>query len=397
MARQLQDRRYPAQDAALKRERHARAGPVLIFGLPEKVRNRSNLTRGRDLLKANAISNAIDLSVVIPVFNEEAGIDALIARVSAACSAIFGDRYEIILVNDGSRDGSWPLICAHAERDPRIVAVNLSRNHGHQLALTAGLTQVRGELIFVLDADLQDPPELLGPMLAKIREGNDVVYGQRAERLGETAFKRGTAAIFYRLLSRMTDTSIPQDTGDFRLMTRRVVDQLNAMPERYRFMRGLVSWVGFRQAAFPYQRDARFAGESHYPLGKMIAFAIDAVTSFSVIPLRFASHLGMMFGAAGLLALGWIAAVWLAGGTVQGWASLAALILIMGSVQLIMLGVFGEYLGRMYMEAKHRPLFIISEVRRSPELIDAEGMDHKATNPVARMEQQLRESFRAAG
>ncbi len=346
---------------------------------------------------ANNISNPLDLSVVIPVFNEEAGIDALVARVTGVCSAVFGDRYEIILVNDGSRDGSWPLICAHAERNPHIVAVNLSRNYGHQMALTAGLNHVRGALAFVLDADLQDPPELLEPMLAKIREGYDVVYGQRTSRQGETAFKRGTASIFYRLLGSMTDTNIPRDTGDFRLMTRRVVEQLNAMPERYRFTRGLVSWVGFKQAAFPYEREARFAGQSHYPLTKMIALAIDAVTSFSVVPLRFASHLGMIFGAAGLLALFWIAAVWLAGGTVQGWASLAALTLIMGSVQLIMLGVFGEYLGRMYMESKHRPLFIVSEVRHNPASTDTAGDDDRASNPVALMEQQLRESFRAAG
>lgn len=311
------------------------------------------------------------LSVVIPVYNEEAGLAALVERVTGAAAAIFGEDYELILVNDGSKDGSWAAICAHAARDPRIVAIDLARNHGHQLALTAGLHHVRGDLVFVLDADLQDPPELLGPMLAKLREGNDVVYGQRIRRHGETAFKRGTASLFYRLLARMVDTHIPRDTGDFRLMTRRVVDQLNAMPERYRFIRGLVSYVGFNQAAFPYERDARFAGETNYPLRKMVALAIDAVTSFSVVPLRFASHLGMLFGLAGLASLIGIGWVWLQGGTVQGWASLAALILIMGSVQLLVLGVFGEYLGRMYMEGKHRPLFIIAEVRRHPVAITA--------------------------
>lgn len=316
-------------------------------------------------------SGSCELSVVIPVYNEEAGIDALVARVTAAARAIFADRYELILVNDGSRDGSWAAICAHAARDPRIVAIDLSRNHGHQLALTAGLSQVRGEVVFVLDADLQDPPELLAPMLAKLREGYDVVYGQRIKRHGETAFKRGTASLFYRMLGRMVDTHIPRDTGDFRLMTRRVVDQLNAMPERYRFIRGLVSYVGFDQIAFPYERDARFAGETNYPFSKMLALAIDAVTSFSVVPLRFASHLGMLFGIAGLVSLLGIVWVWTQGGTVEGWASLAALILIMGSVQLLVLGVFGEYLGRMYMEAKQRPLFIIAEVRRHPVAIAA--------------------------
>lgn len=316
-------------------------------------------------------SGSCALSVVIPVYNEDAGLDALVARVSAAAREIFAEDYEFILVNDGSKDGSWARICQHAERDPRIVAINLARNHGHQLALTAGLNHVRGELVFVLDADLQDPPELLGPMLARLREGHDVVYGQRIKRHGETAFKRGTAALFYRMLGKMVDTHIPPDTGDFRLMTRRVVEQLNAMPERYRFIRGLVSFVGFSQVPYPYERDARFAGETNYPLRKMVALAIDAVTSFSVVPLRFASHLGMLFGIAGLASLGGIGWVWLEGGTVQGWASLAALILIMGSVQLLVLGVFGEYLGRMYMEAKHRPLFIIAEVRRHPVAANA--------------------------
>lgn len=334
------------------------------------------------------------LSVVIPVYNEEAGLDALVARVTAAAEAIFADDFEFLLVNDGSRDGSWAKICAHADRDPRIVAIDLSRNHGHQLALTAGLNHVRGDLVFVLDADLQDPPELLGPMLARLREGHDVVYGQRIKRHGETAFKRGTAALFYRLLDRMVDTAIPRDTGDFRLMTRRVVEQLNAMPERYRFIRGLVSYVGFSQVAFPYERDPRFAGETNYPLRKMIALAIDAVTSFSTVPLRFASHLGMLFGIAGLVSLIGIVWVWMDGGTVQGWASLAALILIMGSVQLLVLGVFGEYLGRMYMEAKHRPLFIVAEVRRHPSLTASRPA---ASGEAASPETEPREGIRVAG
>lgn len=333
-----------------------------------------------------------ELSVVIPVYNEEAGLDALIARVTASAGAIFADRFELVLVNDGSKDGSWEAICAHAERDSRIVAINLARNHGHQLALTAGLNHARGELVFVLDADLQDPPELLGPMLAKVREGYDVVYGQRVKRHGETAFKRGTASLFYRMLASMVDTQIPRDTGDFRLMTRRVVDQLNAMPERYRFIRGLVSYIGFNQIAFPYERDARFAGETNYPLRKMLALAADAVTSFSTVPLRFASHLGMLFGIAGLVALVWVVWQWMQGGTVQGWASLAALTLIMGSVQLLVLGVFGEYLGRMYMEAKRRPLFIISEIRRHPVSLDA-----KPAGAEGMIEPELHESLHVAG
>lgn len=340
---------------------------------------------------ASPIAPPIELSVLVPVYNEEAGLDALIARVIPVCESLFGDRFELVLVNDGSRDRSWPIICAHVDRDPRIRGINLSRNHGHQLALSAGLAHVRGELVFVLDADLQDPPELLGPMLAKIREGHDVAYGQRIKRHGETAFKRGTAALFYRLLDRLVDTHIPRDTGDFRLMTRRVVDQLNAMPERYRFVRGMVSWIGFAQAAVPYERDPRFAGETHYPLAKMVALAVDAVTSFSVVPLRLASHLGMVFGLAGLLGLVWIVAVWLAGGTVQGWASLASLVLIIGSVQLLVLGVFGEYLGRMYMESKRRPLYIIAELRGHS------AASAEAGAPVRALEEELQERIGVAG
>ena len=332
-----------------------------------------------------------ELSVVIPVYNEEAVLDALVERVTSASSAVFGNRFEIILVNDGSKDKSWQAIRAHADRDGRIVGINLSRNHGHQLALTAGLAHVRGAYVFVLDADLQDPPELLGPMLEKAQEGYDVVFGQRTKRRGETAFKRGTASLFYRLLGTMIDTDIPRDTGDFRLMTRRVVDRLNAMPERFRFIRGMVSFVGFAQVAFPYEREPRLAGETSYPIAKMIALAVDAITSFSTVPLRFSSHLGMLFGFAGLLAMVWVVSVWMAGGTVEGWASLAVLILLMGSVQLMVLGVFGEYLGRMYMEAKQRPLFIVSEVYR--HVVSA---DVQTDNPVARMEQKLHETYRAA-
>jgi dolichol-phosphate mannosyltransferase len=329
------------------------------------------------------------LSVVVPVYNEEAGIDELMRRVESVCAAQYPGDFEILLINDGSSDDSWPHICRHADAKPHVVGINLSRNHGHQLALAAGLEHVRGELVFVLDADLQDPPELLGEMAAKIADGADVVYGQRTARAGETAFKRGTAALFYRFLQTMTDVAIPRDTGDFRLMTRRVVEQLKAMPERYRFVRGMVSWIGFRQVAVPYERDARFAGQTNYPLRKMIGLAVDAVTSFSTVPLRFASHLGMAFGLLGILALGWVGWGWLSGEAVQGWASLAALILIIGSVQLMVLGVFGEYLGRMYMETKNRPLFIVDEIRS--QAANAEG-----ANPVHEMERALQQTYRRA-
>lgn len=313
----------------------------------------------------NTVRTKPTLSVVIPCYNEEGGIDQLMRRLVPICQQQFPDDYEIVLVNDGSRDHTWERICDHADQSRHVVGIDLSRNHGHQLALTAGLELCGGQLIFILDADLQDPPEFLGPMLEKLRVGNhDVVYGQRVSRAGETVFKKTTASLFYRLLNRLTDVDIPVNTGDFRLMTRRVVDQLVAMPERFRFVRGMVCWVGFSQAAFPYEREARFAGETNYSLRKMISFALDAITGFSTMPLRFASHLGLIFGLCALGALGWVVASYLFFGTVAGWTSLAALILIIGSVQMMMLGMFGEYLGRMYMEGKQRPLFIIRDVRR---------------------------------
>jgi glycosyltransferase involved in cell wall biosynthesis len=308
----------------------------------------------------------VGFSVVVPCYNEEAVVDALIARLAPVCELAFPGDYEIMLINDGSRDHTWSIICDHAKRSPHVVGVDLARNHGHQLALTAGLQLCRGELVLVIDADLQDPPELLSQMLEKITDGYDVVYGQRVFRRGETFFKRATAAGFYRLLEGLIDISIPRDTGDFRLMTRRVVDQLTAMPERFRFIRGMVSWVGFNQTSIPYERDARFAGKSHYPIRKMLGLALDAITSFSTLPLRVASHLGIAFGLFGLGMLVWVLLSYLNHGTVQGWTSMIAVVLIIGSIQLLILGVFGEYLGRMYMETKRRPLFIVREIRRVP-------------------------------
>lgn len=278
------------------------------------------------------------------------------------CHDCVGDNYELVLVNDGSSDASWTIMCDLANQDQQVVAVNLSRNHGHQLALSAGLQVCRGERVFVLDADLQDPPELLAKMMALMDEGCDVVYGQRIKREGETAFKKLTAFAFYRLLNRMVDINIPSDTGDFRLMSRRAVDILNSMPEHHRFIRGMVSWIGLRQQALPYERAARFAGETKYPLSKMIRFAVDAITGFSVHPLRVASVLGIWFGVAALMMLVYVVAQYFLGNTVQGWTSLAVIILALGSVQLFVAGVMGEYLGRLYMESKGRPLFIIQEI-----------------------------------
>jgi dolichol-phosphate mannosyltransferase len=271
------------------------------------------------------------LSVVIPCFNEIEGIGELYRRVTAVCGDVAEGSYEIVLVNDGSTDGTRDSIAELCGRDGRLVLVDLSRNYGHQIALTAGLELCRGERILVLDADLQDPPELLPEMMARMDEGHDVVYGQRVRREGESWFKKSTASIFYRLLSRMADIEIARDTGDFRLMSRRALDQLNAMPERYRFIRGMVSWIGF--------------------------------------------SLGFAFGLLGILALGWTFYGWLVGDVVEGWTSLASVVLILGSVQLFVLGIFGEYLGRMYMETKGRPLYVVSEIVTSGGLRVEAGSD----------------------
>lgn len=311
--------------------------------------------------------NAPALSIVIPCYNEEACLAELHRRASAAARACAGESYEILLINDGSRDHSWAAMQDLARADPHLVAINLSRNHGHQLALTAGLDLCSGERILIIDADLQDPPELLPAMIEEMdRQGADVVYAVRRARAGETAFKRGTAKIFYRLLSRMSDVEIPIDAGDFRLMSRRSLDALLSMPEQARFIRGLVAWVGFRQVPIVYDRAERFSGVSKYPLAKMISFAFDAVTGFSTAPLRMASHVGLWLVAASLLLLIYIGLSWLAERTIQGWTSLMLVVVILGAVQMFVLGMIGEYLGRLYIEAKRRPLYIVAEMVGRP-------------------------------
>jgi dolichol-phosphate mannosyltransferase len=303
------------------------------------------------------------LSIVIPCFNEEACIPELHRRLTGAARKAVGEDYEIVLVNDGSRDGSWAAIQKLAASDPHVVGVNLSRNHGHQLALTAGLDLCRGETILIIDADLQDPPELLPAMLDAMREQDaDVVYGVRRSRSGETAFKRATAHGFYRLLSRATEIDIPLDTGDFRLMSRRALDALLAMPEQSRFIRGMVAWIGFRQVPFAYDREERFAGTTKYPLSKMLRFAFDALTGFSSAPLKLASHAGLLLSLGSLLLLTYIAYAFVAGQSIQGWTSLMLVVVVLGAVQMFVLALMGEYIGRLYNEAKGRPLYIVQEV-----------------------------------
>jgi dolichol-phosphate mannosyltransferase len=303
------------------------------------------------------------LSVVIPCYNEESCLKELHRRVSSAAREAVGDSHEIVLINDGSRDSSWQVMQELSALDSRVVAVNLSRNHGHQLALTAGLDLCCGDRILIIDADLQDPPELMAAMMAEMdRSRADVVYAVRRARQGETAFKKTTAKIFYRLLDKLTDVEIPLDTGDFRLMSRRALDAFLSLPEQARFIRGMVSWVGFRQVPFLYDRAERFSGSTKYPLRKMIAFALDAVTGFSTAPLRLASHIGLWLVLASMLLVVYIAIGFFTGSAVQGWTSTMLVVVLLGAVQMFVLGMIGEYLGRLYIESKRRPLYIVADI-----------------------------------
>jgi polyisoprenyl-phosphate glycosyltransferase len=302
----------------------------------------------------------IKLSIVVPCFNEEACLPVLHERLTAAARKAVGEDYEILFVNDGSRDGSWEVMRRLADEDPHLLAVNLSRNHGHQLALTAGLDLCAGDKVLIIDADLQDPPELLPAMLETMaREQADVVYGVRRSRRGETTFKRATAHAFYRLLSRATEVDIPLDAGDFRLMSRRALDSFLAMPEQARFIRGMVAWIGFRQVPILYDREVRLAGETKYPFGKMLRFAIDALTGFSSAPLKLASHAGLALSVGSVLIILYILGAWLSGRSIPGWTSLMLVVVVLGAVQMFVLALMGEYIGRLYNESKRRPLYIV--------------------------------------
>ncbi|HVV48167.1 MAG TPA: glycosyltransferase family 2 protein [Polyangia bacterium] len=304
------------------------------------------------------------LSLVLPIFNEEAIIPELDRRLRAFLADVgsgVGEAWEVIFVNDGSRDQSFALLEALAAREPRYKVLSLSRNFGHQMAITAGLDRANGEAVVVMDADLQDPPEVVRQMVARWREGFDVVFGVRSQRHGETIFKKLTAALYYRLLRAMLGgVSIPVDAGDFRLMSRPVVLTLRALREQHRFVRGLVWWVGFRQTAVSYERPARFAGETKFPLRRMLRFAVDGITSFSTVPLRMAIWFGIL---AGLVAMGGgVWALWekLYGtGVVKGWTTIMILVGLGSSAQLLMTGILGEYVGRIYEEVKRRPLYVV--------------------------------------
>ena len=310
------------------------------------------------------------LSAVVPVFNEEDGIPELHRRLKAALDSA-GMPYEMVLVNDGSRDGSGEALDAVAASDPTVVVVHLSRNFGHQAALAAGLAQARGQAVVVLDADLQDPPEMIPALLEQWQSGYQIVYGQRIKRRGDPIVKRALAWMYYRVVRDLASVDLPTDAGDFCLMDRAVVDILNAMPERNRYIRGLRAWVGFRQTAVPFERAGRFAGERKYSFGHSLSLALNGIFSLSRAPLQVATWFGLFVsGISFALGVWFLIKKITVGFPVQGWASIVVIVLFLGGVQLITIGLLGEYLGRIYDEVKQRPLYVIGRVvatdRRNP-------------------------------
>jgi polyisoprenyl-phosphate glycosyltransferase len=308
-------------------------------------------------------SDAILYSIVIPVYNEAEVLPSLYDRLTRVMEGLV-EPYEIIFVNDGSQDDSTPLLRDFQAKDGRVKFLNFSRNFGHQIAITAGLDYSSGQAAVVMDADLQDPPEVIPRLIDQWRKGYDVVFAVRAKRQGEGLFKRATAAIFYRLFRRMTATEIPLDAGDFRLMSRRAVDTLQSIRERNRFIRGLAGWIGFRQTSVTFVRDVRQAGETKYPLKKMLRFALNGLLSFSLVPLQLASYLGFLISSIGFFYIAYAIGLKLfTDRVVLGWTSVMVAVLFLGGVQLISLGIIGEYIGRIYEEVKQRPLYIVDEAK----------------------------------
>jgi len=306
------------------------------------------------------------ISVIVPVFNESLVIGTFYERTTRALEAIPQCQHELVFVDDGSGDDSYEQLARLAEADHRVRVIKFSRNFGHQIAISAGVDYAGGDCVVVIDADLQDPPEVIAEMVEQWRDGYDVVYGVRGRRTAESRMKLLTAGAFYRLLNALTKIPIPVDVGDFRLISRRVADQLRQLREKDRFVRGLVSWIGYRQTGVTYNREARFAGETKYPYRKMIKFALDGVTSFSTVPLKLASWLGYAASALAFLYLLSVFIQKLSGITVQGWATTMVAILFIGGVQLICLGIIGEYLGRVFNESKPRPLYVVEELLGAP-------------------------------
>jgi dolichol-phosphate mannosyltransferase len=302
------------------------------------------------------------ISVVVPLYNEELVVLESYKRLKEVMESLH-EPYEMIFVNDGSRDATPVILRRICEADYTVHLIDFSRNFGHQTAISAGMDYATGDAVVVIDADLQDPPEVIPEMIAKWREGYDVVYGKRAERKGETIFKRVTSAVFYRVLKSLSDVEIPVDAGDFRLIDRKVCEALKLVKERNRYIRGIISWLGFRQTGVEYVRDKRFAGETKYPLKKMLRFAFDGITSFSIKPLKLSSYVGGVVSFAGFAYL--LVVIFLklfTDHTVEGWASVMAVSLFFNGVVLMMLGIIGEYIGRIYDEAKGRPLYVVREI-----------------------------------
>jgi len=306
------------------------------------------------------------LSIVLPIYNEEATLPELERRLLAFLESI-GETWEVVLVNDGSRDRSLPLLAALCAREPRFRLISLARNFGHQAAITAGVDRASGDAVVIMDADLQDPPDVVREMIGRWRSGYDVVYAVRESRAGESWFKKVSAAAFYRVLRRLLGVEIPADVGDFRLVSRKVVLVLRELRETHRFVRGMVAWVGFKQTAVVYRRAARHAGETKFPLRKMLSFSLDAITSFSTIPLRIATWLGVAAGVVAIGTGGW--AVWtklVHRATLPGWTTLMIAVSLGASAQLLMTGILGEYVGRIYEEVKRRPLYVVEDERNFP-------------------------------
>ena len=320
------------------------------------------------------------ISVIVPIFNEEEVIPELHRRMAAVLGNI-GQPWELVCVNDGSRDASLSMLLSLREQDARVKIINFSRNFGHQIAITAGMDYALGDAIAIIDADLQDPPELIGEMFDKWREGYEVVYAVRAHRQGESRFKLWTASAFYRLLRRITDVEIPVNTGDFRLIDRQVLLTMRRLREKHRFMRGLSSWVGFRQIGIEYQRAERFAGDTKYPLSKMLRLTLDAITSFSYLPLRLSTYFGFFLALASLVGIVTTIALRLSGNNAFfGQASTLVAVLFLGGIQLIFLGVIGEYLARIYDDVKARPLYVVSRAYGYADLAEHRNSPRSPAN-----------------
>jgi len=314
--------------------------------------------------------NKPTFTIIAPIYNELENIPELYPRLRDVMEQT-GQNWELILVDDGSTDGSTQIIHKLAENDARVRPVIFARNFGHQIAVTAGIDYSRGDAVIIIDADLQDPPEVILDLIEKWREGYEVVYAVRKEREGETWFKKTTAAVFYRLIHAITNVDIPLDTGDFRLMDSKVVSVLKNMREKHRFLRGMSAWVGFRQTGVEYKRKPRYAGKSKYPISKMMQFALNAITSFSYFPLQVATYIGFIAAGLSVLAIPVVALLRLTTGTALfGQATTLIIVLFLGGVQLISLGIIGEYIGRIYDEAKDRPLYIVAEAPQDPEETD---------------------------